>query len=200
MARRFIHEGRTLVPRLVCCLGLNWETFLPRSFSNTKRSDSSNLILTSMYTCHMDSRWCTLDFHVVITNLLTNQPTDWLTPWSRARPEKLTSSQIVHKFPTFYGTRSFISIFTSARHLSLAWARWIQSLSPRHDASSVCRWRSGLQYGGLLQIYWRRSRGQPTKGGLPTWVLGEMLITLQRQKWHFYQTDAPSSHVVITDI
>jgi hypothetical protein len=82
---------------------------------------------------------------------------------------KLTISQLVHKFSTFYGTRSFISTFTSAHHLSLAWARWIQSLSPRHDASSGCGWRGGLQYRGLLQIDWISSRGQPTRGGPPTW-------------------------------
>jgi len=33
--------------------------------------------------------------------------------------EKLTGSQLVKKFPAFYGTRSFITTFTIARHLSL---------------------------------------------------------------------------------
>jgi len=42
-----------------------------------------------------------------------------LTPWSRVLLEKLTVSQLVKKFPTFYGTRRFITTFTSARHLSL---------------------------------------------------------------------------------
>ena len=31
--------------------------------------------------------------------------------------------QLVKKFPAFYGTRRFITAFTSARHLSLSWAR-----------------------------------------------------------------------------
>jgi hypothetical protein len=43
-----------------------------------------------------------------------------LIPWSRVRLEKLTGSQIVKKFPTFYGTRRFITAFTNARHLSLS--------------------------------------------------------------------------------
>jgi hypothetical protein len=43
-----------------------------------------------------------------------------LTPWSRVIIEKLTSSQLVKKFPEFYGTRRFITAFTSARHLSLS--------------------------------------------------------------------------------
>ena len=43
------------------------------------------------------------------------------------------------KFPACYGTRRFITAFTSARHLSLYWARPIQSMSP-HPTS----WRSIL--------------------------------------------------------
>jgi hypothetical protein len=44
------------------------------------------------------------------------------TPWSRGLLEKLTVSQLVKKFPAFYGTRRFITAFTRARHLSLSWA------------------------------------------------------------------------------
>ena len=62
-----------------------------------------------------------------------------LTPWSRVLLEKLTSSQLVKKFPALYGTRRFITAFTSARHLSLSWARSIQSV-PSHPIS----WRSIL--------------------------------------------------------
>jgi len=36
-----------------------------------------------------------------------------------ARLEKLTGSQLVKKFPAFYGTRRFITAFTSARQLFL---------------------------------------------------------------------------------
>jgi hypothetical protein len=43
-----------------------------------------------------------------------------LTPWNRILLEKLTSFQLVKKFPAFYGTRRFITAFTSARHLSLS--------------------------------------------------------------------------------
>jgi hypothetical protein len=48
--------------------------------------------------------------------------------------EKLTGSRLVKKFPSFYGTRRFITAFTSPRHLSVSWARSIQSLPP-HSAS-----------------------------------------------------------------
>ena len=32
-----------------------------------------------------------------------------LTPWSRILPEKLTGTQLIKKFPAFYGTRKFTS-------------------------------------------------------------------------------------------
>jgi len=34
--------------------------------------------------------------------------------------QKLTGSQLVKQFPTFYRTRKFISVFASAHHLSLS--------------------------------------------------------------------------------
>ena len=43
-----------------------------------------------------------------------------LTPWSRVFLEKLTASQLVKKFPAFYGTRRFITALTSARQLSIS--------------------------------------------------------------------------------
>jgi hypothetical protein len=43
-----------------------------------------------------------------------------LTPWSRGLLEKLTVSQLVKKFPPFYGIRRFITAFITARHLSLS--------------------------------------------------------------------------------
>jgi hypothetical protein len=43
-----------------------------------------------------------------------------LAPWSSLLLEKLTGSQLVKEFPSFYGTRRFITTFTSARHLPLS--------------------------------------------------------------------------------
>jgi hypothetical protein len=43
-----------------------------------------------------------------------------LTPWSRVLLEKLTGSQILKKYPAFYGTRRFITTFTTACLLSLS--------------------------------------------------------------------------------
>ena len=44
-----------------------------------------------------------------------------LTPCTKVLPENMTGSQLVKKFPTFYGTRGFIAILTSSPHLSLTW-------------------------------------------------------------------------------
>jgi len=44
----------------------------------------------------------------------------------------LTGSQLVKKFPAFYGTRRFITSYTSARYLYLFWGRSIQSIPPSY--------------------------------------------------------------------
>ena len=62
-----------------------------------------------------------------------------LTPYSRVLLEKLTSLQLVKKFPAFYGTWRFITTFASACCLALSWASSIQSIPP-HPTS----WRSIL--------------------------------------------------------
>ena len=53
-------------------------------------------------------------------NILTYLFTYLLTPGCRVLLEKLTGSQLVKKFPSFYGIRRFITAFTTARHLSLS--------------------------------------------------------------------------------
>ena len=68
---------------------------------------------------------------------LMNVLTYLLTPWCRVLLEKLTSLQLVKKFPAFHGTRRFITALTSVRHLSLSWASPFQSIYP-HPTS----WRA----------------------------------------------------------
>ena len=43
-----------------------------------------------------------------------------LTPWSRAPLEKLTGSAASQEIPRIFGTRRFLTVSTSARHLSLS--------------------------------------------------------------------------------
>ena len=62
-----------------------------------------------------------------------------LTPWCTVLLEKLTGLYLVKKFPAFYGTRRFITAFTSFRHPSLSWASPIQSTCPQPTS-----WRSIL--------------------------------------------------------
>jgi hypothetical protein len=60
--------------------------------------------------------------------------TDWLTSWRRVLLEKLTVTHLVKKYPAFYGTQKFITVFTRARHWLQSWARCIQS-TPSHPIS-----------------------------------------------------------------
>ena len=53
-----------------------------------------------------------------------------LTPWSRVLLEKLTGSAASREIPRIFGSRRFITVLTSARHLSLSWANSIQSSQP----------------------------------------------------------------------
>ena len=59
--------------------------------------------------------------------LLTYLITYLLTPWCRVLLEKLTGLQPVKKFPTFHGTRRFITALTSVCHLSLSSVHFIPS-------------------------------------------------------------------------
>jgi len=71
----------------------------------------------------------------------------WFTPWSTALFEKLTVSQLVKNLPAFCGTLRFITALTSSRHLSLSWARSIQSMPP-HPTS----WKSILMISSHLRL------------------------------------------------
>jgi len=54
--------------------------------------------------------------------------TDWLTPWEdRVLPSSEANSRSATQIFSFYGTWIFITVFTRPRHLSLSWARCIQS-------------------------------------------------------------------------
>ena len=62
-----------------------------------------------------------------------------LTPWSTVLLEKLTGSADSQEIPRIYGTRRFIEVLTSVRHLSLSWANSFQSPQPLPTS-----WRSIL--------------------------------------------------------
>ena len=60
-----------------------------------------------------------------------------LTPWSRGLLEKLTGSQLVKKFPVYYGTRGYavaqlveaLSYNPEGRGFDSRWRHWILSLT-----------------------------------------------------------------------
>ena len=59
-----------------------------------------------------------------------------LTPWCRVLLKKLAGLQLVKKFPAFYGTRRFITTFTSFRHPSLFCAMLPLETLPHGDPSA----------------------------------------------------------------
>ena len=67
-------------------------------------------------------------------NLFSLNWTNRLTTWVRVLPEKLTSPQLVKKFPSIYRTWMFIASFTRTHYLSISWASSIQSM-PAHITS-----------------------------------------------------------------
>jgi hypothetical protein len=72
----------------------------------------------------------------------------WITYSMEKSPfEKLIGSQLVKKFPAFYGTRRFITAFTNARHLSLSWASSIQFMPPH-----LTSWRFLLTLSSHLRL------------------------------------------------
>ena len=124
-------------------LGTNYKH---RNWNKTKRK---NIYLhTYLHTYFLPSLLLTY----LLTNIRTYILIDYfltylITLCSRVLLEKLIGSQLVKKFPAFYGTWKFISEFTSACHLPLSWTRSIQSVPP-HPSS----WRSILILSSHLRL------------------------------------------------
>jgi hypothetical protein len=93
-----------------------------------------NRMLLTLLSYFLGEEWSYVNANVYRTSLPT------LTPRSRVLLEKLTSLQLVKEFPAFYGTRKFVTAFTTARQLSLSWASSIQSMPPH-----LTSWRSILR-------------------------------------------------------
>ena len=70
-----------------------------------------------------------------------------LTPWSTVLLEKLTGSAASQEIPHIFGTRRFLTVLTSAHHLSLSWANSIQSPQPPPTS-----WRSILILSSHLRL------------------------------------------------
>ena len=92
-----------------------------------------------------------------------------LIPWSRVLIQKLTSSQLVKKFPTFCATRRFFTAFSSSRHLSLPYASSIQTI-PLHSTF----WRPILILSSHLRL---GLPGDLLPSGFPTKTLCTPLLS-----------------------
>jgi hypothetical protein len=96
-------------------------------------SSPNSLSSTSCYILRISHSSC-FDYSLFLVST-TNHTPFLLTPRCRVLLEQLTGLQLVKKFPSFHGTRRFITALTSDRHLSLSWA----SPNPVHIPTS---WRS----------------------------------------------------------
>jgi hypothetical protein len=85
--------------------------FMTHAYNTIKRGITKNMIVKWTYIC--------LILYLQRTYLFT------LIPCSSVLHGKLTDSQLVKKFPAFYGIRSFITAFTRVRHLSLSCCKWV---------------------------------------------------------------------------
>ena len=73
--------------------------------------------------CHVYRNQQINCFTSKFTAMLVQTASYLLTPRSRVLLEKLTGSASSQEIPRIFGTRRFITVFTSARHLSLSWAK-----------------------------------------------------------------------------
>ena len=99
-----------------------------------------------------------IHFHVIHNNNITHS----LTPHSTVLLEKLTGSAASQEIPRIFGTRRFLAVLTSVRHLSLSWANSIQSPQPPSTS-----WRSILILSSHLRLgLWERLLS--SENSLPT--------------------------------
>ena len=111
------------------------------------------------------------DVNTLWQRILPSQCCYLLTPWSRVLLEKLTGSAASQEFPRIFGTRRFLTVLTSAPHLSLSWVNSIQSPQPLSTSSR-----------SILILSSHLSLGLPSglfPSGLPTRTLCTPLPSFQ---------------------
>ena len=99
---------------------INQQNFYQCGFSRRSIRAMLHLSHSSSRYTHMFSRYFvgSVSYRVFRYGMICI--TFLVTPRSRVLLEKLAGPQLVKKFPSFYGTRRFITAFTSAHYLSLS--------------------------------------------------------------------------------
>ena len=109
------------------------------------------LVFNGIFFRDLNLRFLLVKHNMLKTNLLTYLftylLTYLLTPWKRVLLEKLNGSAASQEIPRIFGTRRFLTVPTSARHLSLSWANSIRSPQPPPTS-----WRSILILSSHLRL------------------------------------------------
>ena len=93
------------------------------------------------------------NFRTCIQSSFSQILNNLLTPWSRVLLEKLTDSATSQGIPRIFGTQRFLTILTSACHLSLSRANSIQSTQlPPTSWRTILILSSHLCVGLLWQV------------------------------------------------
>ena len=130
------------------CFARHWEVIRDPRGQIYSHVIESKVILQNMYLFTTQYKFIIHVFRILCstagTNISPNKAAIWssiylLTPWGRVILEKLTGFAVSQEIPRIFGTRKFITVLTSAHHLSLSWANSIQSSQP-----SPTSWRSIL--------------------------------------------------------
>jgi hypothetical protein len=99
--------------------------------------------------------------HQLHSKRISGNCTPRSTRYTRCRVplQNLTVALRVSKLPAFYGTRSFITVFTTAGHYTLSWATSVEPHSSSHNIrtagmSRFSKWSLTLTFAGQILHAW----------------------------------------------
>ena len=90
-------------------------------------SNSSHFFNTPILSFDSNKLWLTEWLTDRLAGWLTDWLTDWIISWGIFILDKPVAHNLVTKFVSLVETHSSNTVFKRHRHLSVSWARWIQS-------------------------------------------------------------------------